>query len=151
MKRRIPCLRLLPSPPAIASPGSGNVSLTVSGSNFINIAKVDPSDPPQVSVVNWNSGATQVSLTATIGSASQITATVPASLLTTESCAIVTVFNPPAVDPIHASISSRRRRRHEPERHHVHRVHEREFLSGRFTSCCRESEFQQPLRRNARG
>lgn len=84
--------------PAIASPGSGNVSLTVSGSNFINIAKVDPSDPPQVSVVNWNSGATQVSLTATIGSASQITATVPASLLTTESCAIVTVFNPPAVD-----------------------------------------------------
>jgi trimeric autotransporter adhesin len=84
--------------PTSAAPGSGDVALTVTGSNFINIAKVDPTDPPQVSVVNWNSGATQTMLPATVGSASQITATVPASLLAAESCAVVTVFNPAAVD-----------------------------------------------------
>ena len=84
--------------PNNAAPGSGDVALTVTGTNFINITKASPSDPPQVSVVNWNSGAVQTTLSSTVNSASQITATVPASLLATESCATVTVFNAPAVD-----------------------------------------------------
>jgi len=84
--------------PNSAAPGSADMTLTVTGTNFINIAKASPSDPPQVSVVNWNSGAVQTTLSSTVNSASQITATIPASLLTAESCATVTVFNPPAVD-----------------------------------------------------
>lgn len=84
--------------PTSAAPGSGDVALTVSGGSFINIAKVDPTDPPQVSVVNWNTGSGQVSLATTVSSGSQIAATVPAALLAAQGCATVTVFNPPAVD-----------------------------------------------------
>ncbi len=81
--------------PNSAAPGSGGVSLTVTGTNFINITSATP---PEVSVVNWNSGATQTSLTTTFNSSTQLTATVPASLLAAESCATVTVFNPPATN-----------------------------------------------------
>jgi WD40-like Beta Propeller Repeat len=83
--------------PTIAAPGSGDVSLTVTGSNYIQ--NTATSGQSNGSVVQWTSGATQTSLTTTFGSATQLSATVPASLLTTESCARVTVFNPPAVDP----------------------------------------------------
>lgn len=84
--------------PSSAAPGSGDITMTVTGTNFINIAKASSADPPQVSVVNWNSGSVQTSLSTTVSSSSQITATVPASLLAAEGCATVTVFNPPAVD-----------------------------------------------------
>src|SRR5438128_1912580 len=69
----------------------------VTASNFIQNTATSGSS--NGSVVQWTSGATQTSLTTTFTSATQLTATVPASLLTTESCANVTVFNPPAVDP----------------------------------------------------
>jgi len=83
--------------PASAVPGSGDVTLSVTGSNYIQNTATSGSS--NGSVVQWTSGATQTSLTTTFTSATQLTATVPASLLTTESCAKVTVFNPPAVDP----------------------------------------------------
>lgn len=83
--------------PKIAAPGAGGVTLMVTGSNYIqNTATTGPSNG---SVVVWNSGSTQTNLATTFTSATQLSAAVPASLLTTESCAIVTVFNPPSVDP----------------------------------------------------
>jgi WD40-like Beta Propeller Repeat len=81
--------------PKAATVGSTSFTLTVNGSNFISNA-----DPTQASQVRFNLGPTQTSLPIVNISASQITATVDASLLinatTAPITAIVTVYNPPA-------------------------------------------------------
>lgn len=85
--------------PTIASPGiNSNVTLTVTGSSFLQNTATNGAQN-NGSVVIWSSGQSQSNLATTFGSATQLTATVPLSLLTTEGCATVTVFNPPAVDP----------------------------------------------------
>jgi hypothetical protein len=78
--------------PASASPGSAQLSLTLGGSSFI-----PSSDPTGGSLVNWNANGTQVTLAATSVTASQISATVPATLLASQTCALVSVYNPPAI------------------------------------------------------
>jgi hypothetical protein len=65
--------------PGSASPGSANVTLVVSGSNFVNGA-----------IVRWN-GADRAT---TFWSSTTVTASIPASDLVTASTASVTVFNP---------------------------------------------------------
>jgi len=77
--------------PSLAAPGSATLTLTIAGSSFL-----PASDPSGGSVVHWNRGATQFTLPATSISASQIQATVDSTLLATEGCAVVSVFNPPA-------------------------------------------------------
>jgi hypothetical protein len=78
--------------PTSASPGSAALTLTLAGSSFI-----PSSDPTGGSLVHWNANGTQTTLTATSVSATQIQATVDPSLLTAQTCAIVSVFNPPAI------------------------------------------------------
>ncbi len=80
-----------PISPSSAAPGSAQLTITLSGSSFI-----PASDPTGGSVVNWNANGTQVNLATTSVTASQITATVPASLLASQTCALVSVYNPPA-------------------------------------------------------
>lgn len=77
--------------PSSAAPGSAALALTLSGSSFI-----PSSDPTGGSQVRWNANGTQTTLTTTGVSASQITATVPVELLAAQTCAIVSVYNPPA-------------------------------------------------------
>ena len=77
--------------PATAAPGSPSFSLAIAGSSFI-----PSTDPTGGSVVNWTANGTQTTLTATSVTASAIQATVPASLLAAQTCAIVSVYNPPA-------------------------------------------------------
>jgi hypothetical protein len=79
--------------PTSATAGSGDLQLTITGTNFL-----PTSDPSGGSQVRWNT-ASQTNLTATSITSTQIQATVPAALLTTASSAIVTVFNPPAPPP----------------------------------------------------
>jgi hypothetical protein len=78
--------------PLSASPGSAAVTLTLAGSSFI-----PSSDPTGGSLVHWNTNGTQTTLTATSVTATQIQATVDQSLLTAQTCAIVSVYNPPAI------------------------------------------------------
>ncbi|HJZ65790.1 MAG TPA: hypothetical protein VKD70_15800 [Candidatus Acidoferrum sp.] len=93
--------------PKIVAPGSGDLTITVNGPAP---SSADPcggcflqntatGSPSNGSVVMWNSGATQTTLATTFISQTQLTATVPAALLGVQACAIVTVFNPPTVDP----------------------------------------------------
>jgi hypothetical protein len=82
--------------PASAAPGSAApLTLTLNGpptgGTFI-----PTSDPTGGSQVRWNADGTQSALPVTSVTASQITATVPASLLAAQTCAIVSVYNPPA-------------------------------------------------------
>jgi hypothetical protein len=81
--------------PKAATVGSPSFTLTVNGSNFISNA-----DPSQASQVRFNLGPTQTSLPILNITATQIQATVDASLLvnttTAPVTAIVTVYNPPA-------------------------------------------------------
>ena len=86
--------------PTIAAPGSADVTLTVTGSSFVQNTATG-SAPLNGSVVVWNTTTSQTNLATTFGSASQLTATVPAALLTVESCAKVAVFTGPSVDPNH--------------------------------------------------
>ena len=65
--------------PSSASAGGAAFTLTVTGTNFIS-----------TSAVHWNG----VALTTTFGSATQLTAAVPASDIATAGTASVTVFNP---------------------------------------------------------
>jgi hypothetical protein len=81
--------------PASANPGSAAVTLTVSGTSFI-----PSSDPTGGSTVNWNANGTQTALATSSVTATQIQATVPATLLTTQTCALVSVFNPPAIPTV---------------------------------------------------
>lgn len=77
--------------PSSVAPGSAPLVLNISGSSFI-----PSSDPTGGSLVNWNANGTQVTLTTTSVTAAQISANVPANLLATENCALVSVYNPPA-------------------------------------------------------
>ena len=86
--------------PTIAAPGSADVTLTVTGSSFVQNTATG-STPINGSIVVWNTTTSQANLATTFGSASQLTATVPAALLTAESCAKVAVFTGPSVDPNH--------------------------------------------------
>src|SRR5260370_8975777 len=78
--------------PAAANPGSAPVALTITGTSFI-----PSSDPTGGSTVNWSANGTQTPLTTSSVTATQIQAAVPASLLTTQTCALVSVFNPPPI------------------------------------------------------
>ena len=78
--------------PGSAAPGSATLTLTLTGSNFI-----PSSDPTGGSLVHWNSNGTQTTLVTTSVSATQIQVTVDALLLSTQTCATVSVFNPPAI------------------------------------------------------
>jgi hypothetical protein len=72
--------------------GSAAFSLTVAGSNFL-----PTSDPSGGSQVLWSAGGTQTTLASVSGgSATQIQATVPSTLVATAGTASVSVFNPPA-------------------------------------------------------
>jgi hypothetical protein len=77
--------------PTCAVAGSGSFTLSISGSNFLST-----SDPSGGSQVHWNNGPTQSTLpiAGTI-SATQIQATVDASLVAAAGSPIVTVYNPP--------------------------------------------------------
>lgn len=78
--------------PTSATPGSAAFTLTLTGTSFI-----PSSDPTGGSTVNWNANGTQVTLATSTVTATQIQATVPATLLAVQTCAIVSVFNPPAI------------------------------------------------------
>jgi len=78
--------------PSSAAPGSPAVPLSVTGTSFI-----PSSDPTGGSTVNWNANGMQTTLTISSVTATQITANVPASLLASQTCAIVSVLNPPAM------------------------------------------------------
>jgi len=86
--------------PTIAAPGSVDVTLAVTGSSFVQNTATG-SAPLNGSVVVWNTTTSQTNLVTTFGSASQLTATVPAALLAVEGCAKVAVFTGPSVDPNH--------------------------------------------------
>ena len=77
--------------PNSAAPGSAALSLSLTGTSFI-----PSSDPTGGSLVRWNSNGTQTTLTTSSVTSSQIMASVPASLMGTQTCAIVSVYNPPA-------------------------------------------------------
>jgi hypothetical protein len=88
----LPVLTATSLSPTSAAPGSAFFTLTVTGSSFI-----PSSDPTGGSVVHWNTNGTQATLPATSVTSTQIQATVDSTLLTTQTCAIVSVFNPPAI------------------------------------------------------
>jgi hypothetical protein len=81
--------------PASANPGSAGVSLTITGSSFIA-----SSDPTGGSTVNWNANGSQTALATSSVSATQITATIPATLLASQTCGLVSVFNPAAIPTV---------------------------------------------------
>lgn len=88
--------------PSSAAPGSAALTLTVTGSSFI-----PSSDPTGGSVLHWSANGTQVTLQASSVTASQIQATVTADLLTTQTCALISVSNPPAqATPAPGSVSN---------------------------------------------
>jgi hypothetical protein len=88
----LPVLTATSLSPSSAAPGSASFTLTVNGSSFI-----PSSDPTGGSLVHWNANGTQTTLTATSVTSTQVQATVDAALLTTQACAIVSVYNPPAI------------------------------------------------------
>ena len=81
--------------PASANPGSAAVTLTISGTSFI-----PSSDPTGGSTVNWNANGSQTALATSSVSAMQITATIPATLLASQTCGLVSVFNPAAIPTV---------------------------------------------------
>jgi hypothetical protein len=74
--------------PNTATAGSAAQTLTITGTNFLLT-----SDPSGGSQVRWNT-TTQTNLSVTSITATQIQATVPATMLATAGTATVTVFNP---------------------------------------------------------
>jgi len=84
--------------PTSAAPGSPDVTLSLTGSNFVK-ASVAGCAGTDGSVVQWSAGNSVTCLLTTFTSATQLSATVPANLLTAESCASLTVFTGPSVDP----------------------------------------------------
>ena len=89
--------------PNMAAPGSADVTLTVTGTNFVK-PSVTGCANTDGSLVQWNTTNSTTCLVTTFTSATQLTATVPANLLTTESCATVTVFTGPAIDTTNSGI-----------------------------------------------
>lgn len=80
--------------PNIISPGAGaDLTLMVNGSNFL-----PTSDPSGGSQVLWNQGPTQTTLVLQSATSTLLQATVPFGLLQTQSCAIVSVYNPPSTN-----------------------------------------------------
>ena len=77
--------------PTCTLAGSAAFTLTVAGSNFL-----PTSDPSGGSQVMWSSLGTQTTLPIVSSSASQIQATVSATLVATAGTANISVFNPPA-------------------------------------------------------
>jgi hypothetical protein len=77
--------------PSIIAPGSVSFTLMINGSNFL-----PTSDPSGGSQVHWNAGATQYTLPIVSITSTLAQATVDTSLLQNQSCAIVTVYNPPS-------------------------------------------------------
>jgi WD40-like Beta Propeller Repeat len=81
--------------PTSAAAGAASFTLTITGTNFIAM-----SDPTGGSQVRFNLGPTQSTLTVLSVSSTQITATVPSSVLVNSTASpvtgIVTVYNPPA-------------------------------------------------------
>jgi hypothetical protein len=75
--------------PNTATAGTATQTLTITGSNFLLT-----SDPSGGSQVRWNT-TTQTNLSVTSITATQIQASVPATMLATAGTATVTVFNPP--------------------------------------------------------
>ena len=92
--------------PNQAAAGSGALTLTINGSNFLGSSSTNGvqacgSATQSTSCVNWTSGSTQTVFTTANSSGMSITSTsiqltVPASLLATAGCASVTVYNPPS-------------------------------------------------------
>lgn len=79
--------------------GSTNFTLTLTGSSFLTDVTVCQQLTPPVaeqSQVIWVSGPTQTNLTPTSVTSTQIVASIPNSLLTTQGTATVSVFNPSA-------------------------------------------------------
>jgi hypothetical protein len=76
--------------PACAVAGSAQVTLTVTGTNFVSGATS--------SQALWAAGGsgTQTTLATTVASATQLQATVPSNLIAAAGTASVSVFNPPA-------------------------------------------------------
>ena len=77
------------------------LSITVTGTNFMNVAAPSGSTATQFSTLNWTLGSSQLQLSPytanpTTVSATQITATIPATSITAVGTATVTVFNPPS-------------------------------------------------------
>jgi hypothetical protein len=81
--------------PTSAAAGAASFTITITGTNFILM-----SDPTGGSQVRFNLGPTQSTLTVLSVTSTQITATVPSSVLVNSTTApvtgIVTVYNPPA-------------------------------------------------------
>ncbi len=75
--------------PTSAKAGSGDFTLTVAGTNFLA-----PAGGMGGSVVQWNAGAQQTSLTPSSVTSTQIQVTVPGTLIAAAGSATVTVFNP---------------------------------------------------------
>ena len=80
--------------------GSTNVSLTLTGQDFLPTPGTCPGTQPPISTqsqVNWNANGTQTALTTFANiTVSQIQLVLPDSLLASQGTAIVTVRNPPA-------------------------------------------------------
>jgi hypothetical protein len=81
--------------PASANPGSAAVTLAITGTSFI-----PSSDPTGGSTVNWNANGSQTALATSSVTATQITATIPATLLASQTCGLVSVFNPAAIPTV---------------------------------------------------
>ena len=78
--------------PSCVVAGAATFSLSVTGSNLL-----PTSDPSGGSQVLWNAGGTQTTLASVSGgSATQVQATVPSTLVANAGTASVSVFNPPA-------------------------------------------------------
>ena len=80
--------------PDNAPSGSGDTSLTISGSSFIS-----DSDPTKASQVFWTNNSARVSLTPGTISGTSIQTTIPAALLAADGVATVSVYNPPSLNP----------------------------------------------------
>lgn len=78
--------------PSCAQTGSAAATLNITGTNFL------PASTNQSSTVNWQpAGGLTMQLSATVSSATQIQAVVPAALLATAGAINVMVFNPPSL------------------------------------------------------
>src|SRR5947199_7411532 len=84
--------------PACAVVGSP-LAITVTGTNFMNVPASSDPNQTQFSTLNWTLGSSQLQLTphtATTITATQITATIPATSINASGTATVTVSNPPS-------------------------------------------------------
>jgi hypothetical protein len=83
------------NPNAIVAGPTIPPSITLTGTNFLSSS----SDPTQVSQVNWTAGATTTKLAVGTVSGTQISTTIPVSLLASAGTASIYVFNPGSPAP----------------------------------------------------